>query len=124
MAQGIGLTDEDRLPWLTELSRLQQQFPRLVLACSSLKRSYRRLLIGDRPVGQCKFLLLDVPKDVLVERVKHRLGHYAKADLIESQLQVLEKPTDASDEPSVIVLNGNQPPDKVLSDAIQSLNVS
>ena len=58
MSRGIGLSDEDRMPWLNRL-RTQIHDPLaetdIVLACSALKDNYRRLLAsGSR---QSRFLL-------------------------------------------------------------------
>jgi gluconokinase len=119
MANGIGLTDEDRLPWLTRLRELSLQYSHLVLACSALKRSYRELLAAGRPPSQCTFVFLEVPDDILMERVKRRQNHYAKADLIQSQLLTLERPTE--EEKNAISVNGNQSPEKVLADVLLAL---
>ena len=50
MQSGTALTDEDRWPWLqtlaSELARYEQQ-KGVVLACSALKESYRKILSAN-----------------------------------------------------------------------------
>lgn len=98
MSHGIPLTDEDRLPWLRALRRsLEDCLARgedAVFACSALKRSYRRLLKpGDGEAIVFVYLKADPGK--LAERLEHRTGHFAKRDLLPSQLATLEEPEDA-----------------------------
>jgi gluconokinase len=65
------------------------------MACSALKEKYRRQLraaAGNAPV---LFVYLKVPPAVAAERLQHRSGHYAKADLAPSQFADLEEPDDA-----------------------------
>ena len=100
MARGEGLTDADRGPWLAELRRLIadsiQRDDRLVVACSALKETYRWDLVPPTaPDGAVRFVYLDVPEDVLRERLSERHGHYAGPSLLASQLATLEKPHDA-----------------------------
>jgi len=99
MARGVGLTDEDRVPWLQSIHdamvQWQAQGRNVVLACSALKRSYRELLgvhSNDRSV---KLVYLKGNYDLLLERMRSRKGHYANEQLLASQLADLEEPTDA-----------------------------
>jgi gluconokinase len=94
MAAGIPLTDEDRAPWLALLARRLQR-PReentgRVLACSVLKRAYREILARDLP--SVIFALLQVPEEILRERLRRRQGHFMPASLLDSQFAVLELP--------------------------------
>ena len=41
MRSGQALTDQDRLPWLSSLSRLLLREQSCVLACSALRKCYR-----------------------------------------------------------------------------------
>src|SRR5258706_2523233 len=56
MHAGIPLTDADRQPWLERVAawiddwRAKKQPG--IISCSALKRSYRRIIIGDRPEGR------------------------------------------------------------------------
>ena len=99
MTRGEGLTDADRAPWLQRLSEVIAEAAAagesLVLACSALKEKYRRQLraaAGDTPL---QFVYLKVPPKVAADRLEHRAGHYAKADLAPSQFADLVEPADA-----------------------------
>jgi gluconokinase len=103
MRRGEGLTDADRAGWLSTLrSVIERALARrepLVLACSALTQRHRdRLAGGLRPV---RFVYLNVPPDVLLERLRDRAAHFAHADLLESQLATLEAP--GTSEPAVMV---------------------
>ena len=97
MAAGRALTDEDRVPWLEALHGLLQGWAAKgtsgVLACSALKEQYRETLGAG--VAGVEFVLLDGSKELIAERLMRREGHYAKADLLDSQLRTLERPKDA-----------------------------
>lgn len=96
MSKGIGLTDEDRKPWLAALRGKIEQWISTgqngILACSALKESYRReLSVGP----QVKWIYLKGSFDEISQRVAARKGHYAKKELVVSQFAALEEPTDA-----------------------------
>jgi gluconokinase len=92
MARGEPLTDVDREPWLRSLvawTEAQHEAGRsTVLACSSLKRRYRDVLSAASP--RSLFIHLTAPRAVLLERMKHRQGHFMPAQLLDSQLAELE----------------------------------
>jgi gluconokinase len=92
MRAGIPLDDDDRRPWLEELAawigEREADGRSCVLTCSALKRSYRDLLrTGNEGVW---FAYVDVPEDVLAERLGRRQGHYMPPSLLTSQLATLE----------------------------------
>jgi gluconokinase len=97
MGRGIPLTDEDRAPWLEALSgvvdRCAAAGEDALLACSALKADYRRRLRGGHP--EVVFVYLRGNPALLAERLERRAGHYAKADLLPSQLATLEEPENA-----------------------------
>jgi gluconokinase len=100
MHRGEGLTDADRAPWLARLHALVTEVIQTsrccVLACSALKESYRHALRpANAPPGAVRFVYLDVPREVLDERLRTRDGHFAPPELLGSQLATLEKPHDA-----------------------------
>ena len=111
MAAGEPLTDADRRPWLEELARLRDRVlargERAVLACSALKRSYRETLRRGA-LREVAFVHLTGPRQVLAERLDGRTGHFMPADLLDSQLAILETPEEAltidvTDPPPVLV---------------------
>jgi gluconokinase len=97
MSRGEGLDDEDRAPWLAALrSSIEGWLARdedIVLACSALKSAYRDALArGDDRV---RFVVLDAPRAVIEERLATREGHFAGPALLDSQLAIQERPSDA-----------------------------
>jgi len=97
MAAGTPLDDLDRAPWLERLRvEVIDAAPagRLsVLACSALKKIYReRLGVGGSGVA---LVYLKGNPATLTYRLATRPGHYMQADMLESQLAILEEPTPA-----------------------------
>lgn len=101
MAAGHPLTDADREPWLAALGRRMDAWTAAgvsgVVACSALHRSYRDALRGGRGgrrggPGGVRFVLLDVDRAELADRMKHRHGHFMPLELLDSQLATLERP--------------------------------
>ena len=89
MSAGIPLTDDDRRDWLLNLrDKLAAREGGAVLSCSSLKRAYRDLLRSAG--GDVRFAHLAGPREVLLERVSNRPGHYMPPSLLDSQLSTLE----------------------------------
>lgn len=97
MAAGVPLTDDDRAPWLAQIRELiarhEEDGTSAVIACSALKRSYRRrLLAGTR---ETRVVFLSGRRELLEERLRARRGHFFDPRLLASQLATLEEPTDA-----------------------------
>ena len=86
------LTDADRSPWLAEIGgwidREAEQSQACVVACSALKRVYRDVLRDGRP--QVRLVYLVVPSERLRTRMLAREGHMFAADMLASQLAILE----------------------------------
>jgi gluconokinase len=99
MARGVGLTDEDRVPWLISIRDAMRQWQaqgrNVVLACSALKRSYRELLGVPSSDRNVKLVYLKGSRELLQGRLHLRKGHYANEQLLASQLADLEEPVDA-----------------------------
>lgn len=99
MQAGIPLTDADRAPWLDALHQVLLKWHRDgmsgVMACSALRQSYRDRLAEDIPAQDLRFVLLEVPKNVLEQRLATRRKHYMNPALLDSQLATLEQPKDA-----------------------------
>jgi gluconokinase len=119
MHAGIPLTDADRAPWLATLHEVLLGWYRSgtsgVLACSALRQSYRDELSAGIPSAELRFVLLEVPKDVLQERMAERKGHYMSPALLDSQIATLEMPKDA------IRVAGDLPPDQVVQEIMDAL---
>jgi gluconokinase len=97
MAAGIPLTDSDRRPWLKSLNLLLREKSLsgscLVLACSALKRDYRRQLADG--MDSLSFIYLKLDVSMLSERLLDRQGHFMPPQLLTSQIDILEEPQDA-----------------------------
>ena len=84
MHAGIPLTDEDRLPWLEHVAawidaqRAKKQPG--IITCSALKRSYRRIIIGDRP--EVRLVYLRGGKDLIADHLAGRHGHFMPSSLL------------------------------------------
>jgi gluconokinase len=119
MHAGIPLTDADRAPWLATLHEVLLGWYRSgtsgVLACSALRQAYRDELSKGIPSTELRFVLLEVPKDVLQERMAERKGHYMSPALLDSQIATLEMPKDA------IRVAGDLPPDQVVQEIMDAL---
>ena len=94
MGAGIPLTDEDRYPWLCNLrdwmtEQAQSGAAYTIVTCSALKRQYRDILRGAQ--GKTAFIHLTQPQTINLERMMARQGHYMKADMLDSQLEILEE---------------------------------
>lgn len=107
MRAGVSLTDDDRNPWLDRLNHVLQEHEAsgMVLACSALTASYRERLV--RGLDRVRFVLLTGDPRLIARRAGRRRGHFARAELLPSQLATLEPPEDAltldvDDEPAVI----------------------
>jgi len=94
MQSGSPLTDDDRWPWLQtlagELARYEQH-EGVVLACSALKESYRKVLSANDtlPIG---WVVLTGSFSLLSERLTARENHFFDGRLLENQLQTFELP--------------------------------
>jgi gluconokinase len=119
MHAGIPLTDEDRAPWLADLHEVLLGWHRSgksgVLACSALRQAYRDELSKDIPSTVLRFVLLEVPKEVLEQRLKERKNHYMSPALLNSQIATLETPRDA------IRVPGDRPPDEVVREIMDAI---
>ncbi len=92
MSAGVPLGDSDRLPWLQCLNHelLTRGRPRVVLACSAHKESYRALLFDGVPAVCIIWLQGDFA--LLHRRMTQRHGHFMPASLLASQIALMEKP--------------------------------
>jgi gluconokinase len=117
MRSGIPLTDDDRWPWLRTIAAWMDervaQGESAVIPCSALKRSYRDVLLADRPEAQLIFLSVD--REVLARRLAARHAHFFPAQLLGSQLDALEPPQPEEHTVTVIEHIADRPADTVAS---------
>ena len=96
MARGEPLDDMDRAPWLATLRRIITTRVKArqngIIACSALKRAYRNEL---RVGPEVRIVYLKGSASLLKARLENRKGHYMKPNMLQSQLEALEEPTDA-----------------------------
>ncbi|XP_047685518.1 probable gluconokinase isoform X2 [Prionailurus viverrinus] len=114
MEKGIPLNDQDRIPWLCNLHdillRDVASGQHVVLACSALKKVYRDILIRgkdggplkceqmrkDKQPAEVKLLVvyLSGSFEVISGRLLKRKGHFMPPELLQSQFDTLEPPSD------------------------------
>jgi gluconokinase len=119
MRRGVPLTHQDRGPWLTavrrELDAARQSRKSLVVACSALTADYRTLLAGD--YDDAVFVYLKADAELLEQRLRDRIGHFAGPSLLASQLALLEEPVDGA-----LTLDAARPVDTLVRDIRESLD--
>jgi gluconokinase len=119
MRRGVGLTDDDRWPWLAAVAEAALGADRrpVIIACSALKRSYRDFLRAR--IGTFPILYLAGSRELIGERLARRQSHFAGGSLLESQLQTLEPPTE---DENVVYLDIRLSPEEIVADAPARLN--
>jgi gluconokinase len=119
MRRGIPLTDVDRAPWLAAIhARLVEAFTHgtcLVVGCSALRQSYRTVLAEGVPIT---WVYLKGSEALIRTRLQHRTGHYMKADMLASQFEALEEPSDA------LVVDISQSPRAIAEQVVAELRGS
>ena len=115
MAAGIPLEDDDRSLWIDQLhSRLlglSTSPAPVFLACSALKRTYRKRLACGLP--GLRFLYLKGSRELIRPRLEARRDHFMPPALLESQFAALEEP-----EPGEAVTVSIEPPFSEVVDAL------
>ncbi len=96
MRRGIALNDRDRGPWLEHLREEIRNWivarRDVVLACSALKRGYRRILDAGPEV---RFVYLKGSPALVADRLRTRQGHFAGEQILAGQFADLEEPEAA-----------------------------
>ena len=119
MHAGIPLTDEDRAPWLASLHDLllgwYEGGTSGILGCSALRQSYRDVLTPQIPPLNIRFILLDVSREVLEQRLEARKNHYMNPNLLQSQLDALEIT------PDLTRVRAEGPPNKIVQDILDKI---
>ncbi len=116
MSRGVPPDDDDRRPWLVAIAdaidAARKSGRKVVVTCSALKRSYRKILAdGHEDVA---FVFLKGSQDLIAQRLAGRAGHFMPPKLLDSQFAALEEP--AASEGS-IVMTIEHTPDQIV-DAI------
>ena len=97
MRRGIPLNDNDRLPWLQRLrdfmTSVRERNECAIVACSALKNSYRDILCEGS--AKVRFVFLQGEEDLIRRRLNGRVGHFMDPNLLRSQFETLEEPSDA-----------------------------
>ena len=112
MRAGIPLSDTDRQPWLERLHSELQHRPRVVLACSALKASYRTILEQGLDLT---WVCLAAPPELIRQRLESRPDHFMPAALLDSQFATWEPPQDA------IRTDISYPPEDVTDEIVRAL---
>lgn len=119
MSRGIPLDDVDRKPWLERLQQAIAQWlqkdKNMVLACSALKAAYRQILLQDKE--RMRLIYLKGDFKIIQERLKKRPDHYMSPELLQSQLDTLEEPSEA------ITIDVLQPPEAVVREIKTKLRI-
>jgi gluconokinase len=117
MANGTPLDDEDRAPWLASLHELislslKEGRPG-ILACSALKDRYRQQLFDGNDGVQ--LIYLKGSYDLIWSRLALRKDHYMKPQMLQSQFEALEEPTNA------LTFDVSLPVDGIVQDIIAKI---
>jgi len=122
MRRGVPLTDDDRWPWLETLRELIKQrvasHENAVLACSALKRAYRKHL---RVSVEVKLVFLRGDYALVAEQLRHRRGHFMDPGLLRSQFADLEEPQP---EEEVVTIELGRTPHELVKEIKTKLNLT
>ena len=122
MRRGVPLTDDDRWPWLENLRELIKRCvasnESAVLACSALKRVYRKHL---RVSAEVKLVFLRGDYELVAKQLRHRRGHFMNPELLRSQFADLEEPQT---EEGVLTIELGRTPRELVEEIKSKLHVS
>lgn len=123
MRAGIPLTDDDRWPWLDAIAawigETRAKGEHCVVACSALRRAYRKRLAAGR--DDVCFVYLQGEYELVAARLARRQGHYMPLSLLRSQYATLEEPAT---EENPIVVSIVQPPEALTAGIIEALRLT
>jgi len=96
MAAGHPLNDEDRQAWLVRLNELAKENSDAgaVIACSSLKKTYRKILVKGLE-NVVTWVFLKGSFEEVLARLRQRKDHFMPIELLRSQFETLEIPENA-----------------------------
>jgi len=120
MQGGTPLTDADRLPWLRkiaeEIDSWRARGDSGVLTCSALERSYRDIVIGNRP--GVTLVYLKGSYDLIRRRMAARHEHFMPVALLDSQFATLQEPTP-NEHPITMDVGGR--PTEIVAEIVHQL---
>ncbi len=123
MHAGIALSDADRRPWLEAVAawidRQRAKSEPAIIACSALKRDYRRLIVGDR--SAVRLVYLRGSAALIAQRLAARHGHFMPASLLRSQLETLEAPNE---DERAVTIDIDPPVGRIVDQIMQRLALS
>lgn len=123
------LNDADQFTWLAHIrgavaDRVASTgAPGTIVTCSALRKTYRdelrklSELFGEDVGVVVRFIFLDMggDSDALVQRLRMRQGHYMNSDMVKSQIEMLEQPTEL--ESDIVPVDATQSKEDVLREA-------
>lgn len=121
MSNGEPLNDDDRWPWLKIISQeMAAQDGVVFTGCSALKRSYREFITNQagEPV---MFIYLDGSKELIAERMAQRTGHFMPTQLLNSQFDTLEIPSEDENKITVDISHSQTQVIENICEKLQSL---
>ena len=117
MSAGTPLDDADRAPWLAILHDLIDVHLRasrpMILACSALKQRYRDQLLFQN--DGAKIVYLKGSYELILGRMMAREDHYMRPEMLRSQFEALEEPTD------VVTVSIDRRPEEIVAAIKQKL---
>jgi carbohydrate kinase (thermoresistant glucokinase family) len=120
MSRGEPLTDEDRWPWLRAIAAVVADWiaegQSGIVACSALKRAYRRIIIDENPAA--RLVYLKGSRELILKRMAARHGHFMPLSLLDSQFETLEEPTP---EENAIVVSIDRRPEEIVAEIAATL---
>ncbi|PKK47031.1 hypothetical protein CI102_9299 [Trichoderma harzianum] len=129
MHRGEPLTDSDRQGWLEAINEQASSYNKhpsqhhhMIITCSALKRAHRDILREScqrAGYSLVHFFFLDAPESELQRRTEARHNHFAKANLVHSQFDVLERPR--IDEYDATIISVVPSLDEVQSEALKAV---
>jgi carbohydrate kinase (thermoresistant glucokinase family) len=119
MSAGVPLTDPDRAPWLAAIrSYIDASLTRgesAVVTCSALKEIYRAAALP--PGNRVKLVHLAGNFELILDRMNARRGHFMKPEMLKSQFETLEAPTQA------LTIDVTKTPDEIVTEIRRALNL-
>ncbi|HGJ5873759.1 MULTISPECIES: gluconokinase [Arsenophonus] len=122
MSAGHALNDSDRLPWLKALNdaifAMQRTNSVSLIVCSALKKKYRDILRDGNQ--HLSFLYLEGDFKLIEGRLKKRKNHFFKPNMLVSQFDTLEVPSN--DEKDVYVIDIKPPLIEVIDNTVKLID--